>query len=66
MFFVLAAGEESLLIDVNDSDENRQEDKTNELISFDSDYFTPVNNSSSNNNLQNQTMNVSNRKQKNK
>jgi len=63
LFFVLAAGEESLLIDVNDSDENRQEDKTNELISFDSDYFTPIN-SSSNNNLQNQ--NVSNRKQKNK
>lgn len=59
MFFfllVLGVGEESGL---NDLDEN----KTDELISFDSDHIV-LSNSSSSNNLQSQTMPVNNRRRK--
>ncbi len=56
------ANEESLLIDNNEIDDNRQEEKTSELISFESDHFAPVG-SSLNHNFQNQTVDVNNRKQ---
>ncbi len=55
------ANEESLLIDNNEIDDNRPEEKTSELISFDSDHFPPVG-SSLNHNFQNQTVDVNNRK----
>lgn len=51
--FFLVAGEESPLTSLNDLDENRQEEKTDELISFDSEHFSSAK-SSSNNNFQNQ------------
>jgi hypothetical protein len=56
------ANEESLLIDNNEIDDNRPEEKTSELISFDSDHFTPVG-SSLDHNFQNPTVDVNNSKQ---
>ena len=54
VLFILAANEESLLTNVG---EQRREEETNELISFDSDYFTPSS-FPPNNPFENQTNNV--------
>ena len=61
LFCSLVAGSEDLLLnDVNNTDEYFQNDKVNELISFDNDSQF-----SANRNIQNQMVNVSNEKQKN-
>jgi hypothetical protein len=59
IFVLVAGGEEALLIGLNETDDDRQETKVSELISFDSEHHASGG-SSLNNNAQDQTKNVSN------